>query len=78
MLSSHITREVSINPLVSSWTSGHAAFLIILAVIYFSLKVKSKNRKDIKKELRANVWVLLFSCLILKNSCISAFCMGGY
>lgn len=73
VFSSCITREVWINSLVSSWINGCASFLIILAIVYFVLKVKSKNRKDIAKELTPNVWVVLFSCLILKNSCISAF-----
>jgi len=61
------------NFFVSSWISGRAAFLIILPIVYFSFKVKTKNRKGIRKGLRAYVWVLIFSCLILKNSCISAF-----
>lgn len=55
LLSSGITKEVSIASLISSYISGHAAILRILDIIYFSLKVKSKNRKDMKRDLKGNV-----------------------
>lgn len=50
-----ITKEVSIASLISSYISGHAAILPILDIIYFGLKVKSKNRKDMKREVKASV-----------------------
>lgn len=58
LLSSHIVREVSIASLVPSWITGHVAILILI-ITYFGLKVKSKNRKAMKREIKANVGALL-------------------